>query len=459
MLNEENNNEQQSNTHQSFENKTKSDFQKQSYEDGVYNGKPLYQTESVSQESKRTQEKKSKGFLTGLFGGVVGAGLVSIALVVALNTGAVGNGTGTTTQPPIKGDAGIDNTSTTVLNAKQVETETTQVVKKVSNSVVGVVNIQSMSQNSLFGSQYSQYHQRQNADTELEAGIGSGVIYKKEGNYAYIVTNHHVVDGATKLDISLSDGTRVEAELLGSDIYTDLAVLRIPADKVTNVATFGSSAAVQVGEPSIAIGNPLDLTFSGTVTQGVISGVERTIDIDLDENGSYDWQVEVLQTDAAINPGNSGGALMNLNGEVIGINSMKINQTSVEGIGFAIPIDIAKPVIESIEKHGEVIRPYMGISLRSVAELNQYQQQSILKLPKDVTTGIAIIETIQGSAADKAGLKAYDVIYEMDGTPVETVIDLRKVLYRSQVGDQITVKYYRDGKSQSTNITLIASES
>lgn len=451
MSNEENNNEQRPNIHESLENEMKADFQKQNYEDGVYNGKPLYQTETV--EPKRTQEKKPKNFLSGLFGGVVGAGIVSVAVIVALNTGVIGDGS--TQNNAIKGDAGTENTSTTVLNAKQVETETTQVVKKMSDTVVGVVNIQSASQNLIFG---AQFHQGQGTDAEREAGIGSGVIYKKEGNYAYIVTNHHVVDGATKLDISLSDGTRVEAELIGSDVYTDLAVLRIPASKVTNVATFGTSASIQVGEPSIAIGNPLDLTFAGTVTQGVISGVERTVDVDLDENGSYDWQVEVLQTDAAINPGNSGGALVNLNGEVIGINSMKINQTSVEGIGFAIPIDIAKPIIESIEKNGEVIRPYMGISLRSVEELNQYQQQTVLKLPEDVTTGIAVVEAVKNSAADKAGLQAYDVIYEMDGTTVETVIDLRKVLYRNQVGNEITVKYYRDGKQQTTKLTLLASE-
>ena len=237
-----------------------------------------------------------------------------------------------------------------------------------------------------------------------------------------------------------------------------MAVLRIPADNITAVATLGSSAQVQVGEPSIAIGNPLDLTFSGTVTQGIISGVERTIDVDLDDNGTYDWQVEVLQTDAAINPGNSGGALVNLNGEVIGINSMKINQTSVEGIGFSIPIDIAKPIIESIEKNGEVIRPYMGIELRSVAELNQYQQQTILKLPESVTDGIAVVNVVQNSPAEKAGLQAYDVIYEMDGTTVDTIIDLRKVLYNHQVGDEITIKYYREGKQASTKIKLIASE-
>lgn len=443
------NNHQEPNIYESLQNEMKDGFN-QNYQKGLYNGQPYSSVNDNFSPTTPSKGKVGKGFIGGLLGGVLGAGMIA-GVIFGINGGVI-DSDGKQSQP-IQGDAGLDNTSTTPLTLEKITTETTEVVKKVSDSVVGVVNIQSTSNNLIFG---GMIHQQES--TELEAGIGSGVIYKKEGNYAYIVTNHHVVSGASKLDVSLSDGTRVEAELIGSDVYTDLAVLRIPADNITAVATFGSSAQVQVGEPSIAIGNPLDLTFSGTVTQGIISGVERTIDVDLDDNGTYDWQVEVLQTDAAINPGNSGGALVNLNGEVIGINSMKINQTSVEGIGFSIPIDIAKPIIESIEKNGEVIRPYMGIELRSVAELNQYQQQTILKLPESVTDGIAVVNVVQNSPAEKAGLQAYDVIYEMDGTTVDTIIDLRKVLYNHQVGDEITIKYYREGKQASTKIKLIASE-
>lgn len=453
--NGENNHNQEPNIYESLQKEMKNDFQQnQNYQDGMYNGKPLYQTDPVMQESStHKKDKKPKSFMGGLFGGIVGAGIISAGIIYGINAGWIGD---QEARPTLQGDAGTNNTSTTTpLTTKQIETQTTQVVKKVSDSVVGIVNIQQANQNFFFGGMPQQ--QQQNG-RELEAGIGSGVIYKKEGNYAYVVTNHHVVNGATKLDVSLSDGTRIEAELVGSDVYTDLAVLRIPADKVTNVATFGTSSNIQVGEPSIAIGNPLDLTFAGSVTQGIISGVERTVDVDLDDNGTKDWQAEVLQTDAAINPGNSGGALVNLNGEVIGINSMKINQTSVEGIGFAIPIDIAKPIIESLEKNGEVIRPYMGITLRSVGELNQYQQQSVLKLPESVTSGVALVTVAENSPAEKSGLKAYDVIYEMNGTKIDTIIDLRKVLYKHKAGDEITIKYYREGKAASTKMELVASK-
>jgi serine protease Do len=317
----------------------------------------------------------------------------------------------------------------------------TKAVDKAGDAVVGITNIQ---QSTSFWGQ-----------TQESGGTGSGVVYKKSGNKAYIVTNHHVVADATELEVSLSDGTKIPAKLLGSDVWTDLAVLEVPAEKIKVVAEFGNSDKLKPGEPVIAIGNPLGLTFSGSVTQGIISGTERAIPVDIDQDGTPDWQAEVLQTDAAINPGNSGGALINIEGQVIGINSMKIAQSAVEGIGLSIPINYASPIIDDLEKTGEVQRPVMGVELASVNEVSSYHQQNTLKLPKEVTYGVAIRRVQPNSAADKAGLQELDVIIEMDGKEIRDAVDLRKHLYnQKKVGDDLKVKFYRDGKLQETTLTL-----
>ncbi len=249
--------------------------------------------------------------------------------------------------------------------------------------------------------------------------------------------------------MSLSDGTKVPARLLGSDVWTDLAVLEIDAKHVTNVAEFGNSDVVKVGEPVIAVGNPLGLQFAGSVTQGIISGVNRTIPIDIDQDGIPDWHAEVLQTDAAINPGNSGGALVNIEGQVIGINSMKIAQEAVEGIGLSIPINYAKPIIADLEKFGQVRRPYMGVELRSLSDIPAYHWQQTLHLPANVKEGVAILQVVPGSPAAQAGLREFDVIVALDDENISDVIALRKHLYnRKQIGDTMKVTFYRDGKNK-----------
>ncbi|WP_044749277.1 S1C family serine protease [Bacillus alveayuensis] len=323
--------------------------------------------------------------------------------------------------------------------AVNVVSEVTKAVDKVSDAVVGVVNIQEAG----FWSQGG------------EAGTGSGVIYKKANGKAFIVTNHHVVEGASQIEVSLKDDTRVPAKLLGSDILTDLAVLEIDAKHVSKVAEFGDSDKVKPGEPVIAIGNPLGLQFAGSVTQGIISGTNRTIEVDLDRDGLPDWNAEVLQTDAAINPGNSGGALVNIEGQVIGINSMKIAQQAVEGIGLAIPINFAEPIIADLEKYGQVRRPYMGVSLRSLSDISSYHLQETLHLPKDVKEGVAIVEVVPMSPAAQAGLKQFDVIVALDDKPIGNILELRKYLYTEKsIGDTMKVTFYRDGKKQTVTMKL-----
>lgn len=324
-----------------------------------------------------------------------------------------------------------------------VSTQITEIVEKVSPAVVGVTNIQTRTD-----------FWQQN-ETNNEAGTGSGVIYKKDGEYAYIVTNHHVVDKADMIEIVLNDDTSLEAELLGSDLFTDLAVLRVDGKEIESTIEMGSSENVKVGEPVIAIGNPLGHMFAGSVTQGIISGKQRTIPQDFNQDGRPDWQAEVLQTDAAINPGNSGGALINIQGQLIGINSMKISQMIAQGIGFAIPIDIARPIIEELEKTGKVTRPYLGVEIYSLDEVPKVEWKNTLKLPDSVEGGVYIWTVEPLSPAAEAGLKRLDVITELDGKPVLDILDLRKVLYQElKVGDKVDIVYYRDGERKETSVTL-----
>src|SRR5699024_4944238 len=277
-----------------------------------------------------------------------------------------------------------------------------------------------------------------------EAGTGSGVIYKKDGDFAYVVTNHHVVEGADEVEIVLYNDEHIEAKLLGSDLFSDLAVLQIDGSKVDHVIKMGSSDDVKVGEPAIAIGNPLGHMFAGSVTQGIISGTQRTIPMDFNQDGRADWQAEVIQTDAAINPGNSGGALINMEGLLIGINSMKINQAADEGIGFSIPIDTARPIIEELEEDGKVTRAYLGVEIYSLYEVPQREWGQTLNLPKEVEGGVYVWSVEPMSPADQSGLKRLDVITELDGKQVMDMIDLRKILYEEkEVGEQVDVVYYR----------------
>ncbi|EOR25765.1 trypsin-like protein serine protease [Niallia nealsonii AAU1] len=375
-------------------------------------------------------------FFSGFIGAIIGAVLVLLLsprlMDLAIFPGNEDTGSLVSNSEGIK-------TQNVSLN---VETDVTKAVDKAADSVVGITNLQS----SNFWADET---------TAEEAGTGSGVIYKKSGGKAFIVTNNHVVQGATELEVTLSNGKKISAELIGADIWTDLAVVEVDASEITKVAEFGNSDTLKAGEPVIAIGNPLGLTFSGSVTQGIISGLQRTIPVDINEDGTPDWQSEVIQTDAAINPGNSGGALVNIEGQLIGINSMKIAESAVEGIGLAIPINSAIPIIEDLEQHGEVQRPYMGVELQSVSDIPGYYQQEALKLPNDVTTGVAIKDVSPNSPAQKAGLKELDVIVELDGEEIVDLIALRKHLYtEKKIGDKMDVKYYRNGKIETTELTL-----
>ncbi|ANU09390.1 serine protease yyxA [Planococcus antarcticus DSM 14505] len=326
-----------------------------------------------------------------------------------------------------------------------ITTDVTEAVEIAADAVVGVTNLQAA------GDFWSQ-----SPEQEQAVGTGSGVIYKNENGTAYVVTNHHVIDGASGIEVTLSDGSKVEATVVGSDIWTDLAVLEMDGAKVQAVAQFGDSDALKQGETVIAIGNPLGLDFSGSVTTGVVSGTDRAVPVDLNGDGQQDWQAEVLQTDAAINPGNSGGALVNLAGQLIGINSMKIATSSVEGIGFSIPINSAMPVINSLEENGEMIRPAMGITLLDLIQVPQVDRQETLNLPEDVTEGVVVNSVVEGSAAALAGMEQFDVIIEMDGVAITDIIELRQHLYNEKkIGDLLKVSAYRNGELMEFELELV----
>ncbi|MEI5908369.1 trypsin-like peptidase domain-containing protein [Bacillus spongiae] len=390
--------------------------------------------------SRENTKKSHKGgyFIASLVGLILGAFIVVVALPRLVDTNVFSYGDKTEEKETV---SETKNYTTGV--SVDVTSGVTEAVEKAGDSVVGISNIQA---GGGFWSTDSQ-----------EAGTGSGVIYKKDGDVAYIATNYHVIEGADQLEVTLADGTKVPATVRGGDQWTDLAVLEIEAKSIKDeaVAEFGDSSALKAGEPVIAIGNPLGLQFSGSVTQGIVSGVERTIPVDIDQNGTIDWHAEVLQTDAAINPGNSGGALINISGQLVGINSMKIAQSAVEGIGLAIPINYAQPIIEDLEKHGEIRRPSMGVRLQNVNEVSAYHQSETLKLPEDVKDGVLIENVVPNSPAALAGLKELDVIVELDGEKITDIIELRQYLYNEKnVGDSMEVKFYRDGKLQTITMNL-----
>lgn len=287
---------------------------------------------------------------------------------------------------------------------------------------------------------------------ETGLGIGSGVIFARNGDKVRIVTNSHVVESGNQFEIVNFQGEHRKATLIGRDRITDLALLEADGKDIKVLAEFGDSESLRAGEMAIAVGNPLGLGFSPTVTQGIISSPKRTIPVSLAREGTdYDWEMDVIQTDAAINQGNSGGPLVNIEGKVIGINSMKISDTGVEGLGFAIPINSVKPIMESLIKDHKVKRPLMGVSTQ---ELQAFKGTDVLKLPADVKTGVIVFDV--SGPAKEAGLKAQDVIVQLDDRKIDSTISLRKYLYNEKkIGDKVNVVYYRGGKKLNAVVTLV----
>ena len=348
-----------------------------------------------------------------------------------------------------KQETNTQNSTTITQTSIKNENSTTKAVDKVKDAVVSIITYSANSQNSLFGYGESDT----DTNTEQVSSQGSGVIYKKDGEYAYIVTNTHVINGAKKVDIRLADGTKVPGEIVGTDTYSDIAVVKISSEKVSAVAEFGDSSQLTVGETAIAIGSPLGSEYANTVTQGIISSLNRTVSLKSEDGQAI--STKAIQTDTAINPGNSGGPLINIQGQVIGITSSKIatnGGTSVEGLGFAIPSNDAIKIIEQLENNGKVTRPALGIQMVNLSNLSTTDLQK-LKLPDSITSGVAV-RSVQSNMPANGHLEKYDVITKVDGNPITSATELQNALYSHSVGDEMTITYYRNGKEETTTIKL-----
>ncbi|MBF0814203.1 MULTISPECIES: S1C family serine protease [Staphylococcus] len=311
-----------------------------------------------------------------------------------------------------------------------------QMINDVSPAIVGVINMQ----------------KAQNLDDLLkgksskaqEAGVGSGVIYQKNNGSAYIVTNNHVIDGASEIKVQLHNSKQVDAKLIGKDALTDMAVLKINETKGTKAINFANSSKVKTGDSVFAMGNPLGLEFANSVTSGIISASERTIDTQTSAGSN---KVNVLQTDAAINPGNSGGALVDINGNLVGINSMKIANEQVEGIGFAIPSNEVKVTIKELVEKGKIDRPSIGIGLLNVSEIPDEYKDQLKTSRKDG----AYVAKVDGDN----GLKEGDIITAIDDKKVKEDTDIRSYLYENKKpGDSVKLTVERKGKQQKIDVTL-----
>lgn len=291
-----------------------------------------------------------------------------------------------------------------------------------------------------------------NYKNEQIQSTGSGFIYKVDDNYGYVLTNHHVIDGATKVTLIRSDDKEIEGVVLGSDEYLDLAVVKINKDDVIDKVIISTSDDSKIGDTVFTIGSPLGYEYRGTVTDGILSGKDRMVTVSISGN-SEDFVMKVLQTNAAVNPGNSGGPLLNAKGEVIGIISLKLVQTEVENMGFAIPIEYAMSHIENLEQGKATIRPMIGISMTNVTDTYTLYRNGIL-LDKSITEGVVVMDISKDSGASKSALQKGDVIIKFNDEKISNYAYLRYELYKYSAGDTVTITYNRNGEIKTTKITL-----
>ena len=294
-------------------------------------------------------------------------------------------------------------------------------------------------------------------DKDSLISTGTGFIYKIDNNKAYLMTNNHVISSEGDIKFLFQNGEEVAAEIVGSDIYSDIAVLSIDKSDSVVAAVLGVADKVSVGDTVFTVGSPEGSDYAGTVTKGIISAKERVVEVSLSSNNASDYYMEVMQTDAAINPGNSGGPICNINGEVIGITNMKLVDDTVEGMGFAIPIDDALKVAEILEKDGKVSRPYVGVEILDLSNEINLWRAGIL-IPEEVDGGVAVYSVVDGSPADVAGLKKGDIIVNLGDKDINNMADFRYSLYKYSPEDKIKVTYVRGDEKKVTEIVLGKSE-
>lgn len=394
----------------------------------------------MEQEQKNTRPKGQmelwKIIVISLLAGLVG-GLLAFGIWDHLSNSS---------EP---GSNSLGTTKTSDINVN-VSTQATKAYDKIKKAVV---TVEAYSKDSSTSTLAELFGYESDSDSQSTAtSEGSGVIYKKSGNTAFIVTNNHVISDASSYKIILYNGKTVTAKLVGKDAVTDLAVLKINAQNVSQVASFGDSNDIKVGETALAIGSPMGSAYASTLTQGIISAKNRTV------TGST-GSTTVIQTDAAINSGNSGGALVNLAGQVIGINSMKLSgsssseNASVEGMGFAIPSNEVVKVINELVKNGKITRPALGVGTVNVTDVSDDSKTSILKLPSSVENGVVVM-TVQDDSPVKGIISKYDTIVSLGGKKVTDLTSLRSALYANKLNDTVEIQYYHNGKLKKENIKL-----
>lgn len=410
-------------------------------------------TENQNNNSQMPKRRSGSGkiiataAIVGVVGGLIGGG-VSYYAADQMNSASVNNSAAQTSV----------SSSSSKVSQKSAKTSgtMTSAYNSVKGAVVSVINLKRQSSsstdslyNSLFGDDEGS-SSKKNGKLETYSE-GSGVIYMKSNGKGYIVTNNHVISGSDAVQVQLANGKTVSAKVVGKDSTTDLAVLSIDAKYVTQTAEFGDSKSLQAGQTVIAVGSPLGSEYASTVTQGIVSAPARTIET------SSGHQQTVVQTDAAINPGNSGGALVNSAGQVIGINSMKLAQssdgTSVEGMGFAIPSNEVVTIVNELVKKGKITRPQLGVR---VVALNGIPEayRSRLKIKSNLKNGIYVASINKNSSASRAGMKSGDVITAVDGKKVDDVASLHSILYSHKVGDTVNVTVNRNGRNVSLKVKL-----
>lgn len=301
-----------------------------------------------------------------------------------------------------------------------------------------------------------------NAYSSNSTSSGTGFVYKTEDGIAYLLTNNHVIENGDEVYVTFTDGTIVQAEIVGSDVYSDIAVLSVDEEYIISIAEIGSSEDARLGDTVFAIGAPIDSAYSWSVTRGIISGKDRLVEVELTSgNTTTPMVVNTIQTDAAINNGNSGGPLSNSNGEVIGITSIKLASSTIEGMGFAIPIETAIEYAEELINGNEIERPYLGIYMLDVSSVytNPYYYRDYYEtiMNAEVTSGVIVTDFENNSPAETAGLEVGDIIIRVDGNDIASNAYLRYYLYRHSVGEEMTLTVLRNGREIDIDVMLTAS--
>lgn len=287
-----------------------------------------------------------------------------------------------------------------------------------------------------------------------QKSTGTGFIYKKSGKLAYIMTNNHVIEGADAVQIEFNDSDkRIDAKIVGGDKYADIAVLTIEDNDSYKVVEVGNVDELKLGDTIFTVGSPMGVNYKGSVTKGILSGKDRMVDVSLNNSTVTDYYMKVIQIDAAVNPGNSGGPLCDVSGKVIGIISLKIVQSEVEGMGFAIPIQDAIKYASIIETGKEVTRPYVGVGMLDLTN-EYYLWQNRIMIPDGVDNGVAVVSIEKGSPAEKAGLKKGDIIVKLGEEDISSIAEFRYELYKYEVGNKVKISFYRDNKIKDVTITL-----